>query len=100
MEGWKGKSWTASATYPRDPTGPATEEDPALSADVVSYWKPIPQLVFNNLRMENIENEGWKYMPVLYVDEMGMTSEKLIPLNRSVSTLPLKLSFEPMSYAR
>ncbi|ETV65516.1 hypothetical protein, variant 1 [Aphanomyces astaci] len=102
---------------PDDAPSPATEEDPALSADVVSYWKPdmavrfvtcfkkfplaeIPQLVFNNLRMENIENEGWKYMPVLYVDEMGMTSEKLIPLNRSVSTLPLKLSFEPMSYAR
>ncbi|ETW02704.1 hypothetical protein H310_06143 [Aphanomyces invadans] len=99
------------------PVDPLTFDDPALTADIVSYWKPamavrfvtcfkkfpiaeIPQLVFNNLRMENIENEGWKYMPVVYVDEMGMTNEKLVPLNRSVSTLPLKLSFESMSYAR
>ncbi|CAK4710578.1 unnamed protein product [Aphanomyces euteiches] len=60
----------------------------------------VPHLVFHNLRMEHVEDQGWKYLPVMYVDEMGLTSEKLINLNRSVTELPLKLSYEPMSYAR
>ncbi|KAG9402178.1 Cleft lip and palate associated transmembrane protein 1 [Aphanomyces cochlioides] len=92
-------------------------DDPALTSDIISYWKPhmavrivtcfkkypiaeVPHLVFHNLRMEHVENQGWRYLPVMYVDEMGLTSEKLINLNRSVTELPLKLSYEPMSYAR
>ncbi|KAH9161313.1 hypothetical protein LEN26_001480 [Aphanomyces euteiches] len=92
-------------------------DDPALTSNIISYWKPhmavrivtcfkkypiaeVPHLVFHNLRMEHVEDQGWKYLPVMYVDEMGLTSEKLINLNRSVTELPLKLSYEPMSYAR
>ncbi|KDO26637.1 hypothetical protein SPRG_08041 [Saprolegnia parasitica CBS 223.65] len=97
---------------PGEPMG----DDPALTESIVSYWKPhmairlvtsfkhypindIPPLVYHNLRMENVDGH-WKYLPVMFVDEMGLTSEKLLPLNRSVTELPLKLSYAPMSYAR
>ncbi|KAF0696737.1 Aste57867_12539 [Aphanomyces stellatus] len=97
--------------------GEATGDDPALTSDIVSYWKPhmairivtsftkypiseIPPLVYHNIRMEHIDDKGWKYFPAVYVDEMGLTSEQLIQVNRSVTVLPLKLSYEPMSYAR
>jgi hypothetical protein len=37
---------------------------------------------------------GYAYLPGLYVDEMGLTSEKYIPLNRTVDALPLRISFD------
>jgi hypothetical protein len=37
------------------------------------------------------------YRPPLHADEIGLTSDKYIPLNSSVTSLPLKLSYEPMS---
>ena len=40
------------------------------------------------------------YKPPIHVDEIGLTSDKYIPLNSTVSSLPLKLSFGSMSFAR
>ena len=40
------------------------------------------------------------HTPVLHVDEFGLTSDKYLPLNGSVGSLPLKLSFAPMAPAR
>lgn len=37
---------------------------------------------------------GYAYLPGLYVDEMGLTSEKYIPINRTVDALPLRISFD------
>lgn len=37
------------------------------------------------------------YKPSLYADEIGLTSDKYIPLNASVTELPLRISFAPMS---
>ena len=37
---------------------------------------------------------GYAYLPGLYVDEMGLTSEKYIPLNGTVDALPLRISFD------
>lgn len=92
-------------------------DDPALSAPVISYWKPhmairlvtdfkkypyqeIPVLVYHNLRYYQMPDQTWKYVPSMYLDDMGLTMDKLVPLNRSVRSLPLKISYEPMSYAR
>lgn len=92
-------------------------DDPALSAAVVSYWKPhmairlvtdftkypyqeIPVLVFHNLRYYELPDQTWKYVPSMYLDDMGLTMDKLVSLNRSVRALPLTISYEPMSYAR
>ena len=38
--------------------------------------------------------QGMAFLPALHVDEMGMTSEKYIPLNETVTTLPLRISFD------
>lgn len=37
---------------------------------------------------------GYAYLPGLHVDEMGLTSEKYIPLNETVEALPLRVSFD------
>ena len=38
--------------------------------------------------------QGLASLPALHVDEMGMTSEKYIPVNETVTTLPLRISFD------
>lgn len=92
-------------------------DDPALTAPVISYWKPhmairlvtdfkkypyqeIPVMVYHNLQYFEMADKTWKYTPSMYLDDMGLTMDKLVPLNRSVLSLPLKISYEPMSYAR
>jgi hypothetical protein len=37
---------------------------------------------------------GIAHIPALHVDEMGMTSEKYIPINGTVTSLPLRISFD------
>jgi hypothetical protein len=37
------------------------------------------------------------YRPPIHADEIGLTSDKYIPLNETVTHLPLLLSYEPMS---
>jgi Cleft lip and palate transmembrane protein 1 (CLPTM1) len=37
---------------------------------------------------------GHAFTPALHVDEMGMTSEKYIPVNETVTSLPLRISFD------
>ncbi|OQR92163.1 cleft lip and palate transmembrane family protein [Achlya hypogyna] len=110
------KAGLSEAVEPIQLPGETTGDDPSLTAPIVSYWKPhmairlvtdftryplmdVPPLVYHNIRMENVDGH-WKYLPVMFVDEMGLTAEKLVALNRSVTTLPLQLTYEPMSYAR
>ena len=38
-----------------------------------------------------------RYSPPLHADEIGLTSDKYIPLNVSVTSLPLRISYGPMS---
>ena len=84
------------------------------SSTVISYWKPevairlvndhsiypsefIPQAIAeNSFRVNN----RMVYKPAVHVDEIGLTSDKYIPLNDSVDSLPLKISFAPMSLQR
>lgn len=40
------------------------------------------------------------YKPAFHADEIGLTSDKYIPLNSSVHMLPLKVTYEPMSVQR
>ena len=106
-----------------DPLGQVYEgDDPALREPVVSYWKPeiavhivtdfkkyplrsVPPLVFPSLRIKQQNKKRSKekqyyYMPVMYVDETGLTTDKFIPLNRSTISLPLRISYKPMTFAR
>jgi hypothetical protein len=124
LDRWVGKAHEVSSDEDEH-----TEPDPALTANVVAYWKPhmairlvtdfkkypireVPGLVFQNLQYVQVEladdqqrrgkkpKTAWRYVPPMYLDDMGQTLEKLVPLNRSVTTLPLRISYEPMSYAR
>ncbi|KAL9191256.1 hypothetical protein ACHAXT_000962 [Thalassiosira profunda] len=38
-------------------------------------------------------SSGYAYLPALHVDEIGLTSDKYIPLNETVSALPLRIGF-------
>ncbi len=38
-----------------------------------------------------------RYRPPVHVDEIGLTTDKYVPLNASVHSLALSLSFGPMS---
>ena len=42
----------------------------------------------------------WLYKPPFYVDEIGLTSDKYIPLNATVCSLPLKVSISEFSLQR
>lgn len=37
---------------------------------------------------------GYSYTPAIHVDEIGLTSEKYIPINGTVTSLPLRISFD------
>lgn len=40
------------------------------------------------------------YKPTIFVDEIGLTTDKYVPLNETVAALPLTLSFGPLSVQR
>ncbi len=40
------------------------------------------------------------YKPIVHVDEIGLTSDKYVPLNGTLSSLPLRITIEPMSLQR
>lgn len=57
----------------------------------------MPNVVYQNSVRKG---QGAYYKPSLFVDEIGLTTDKYIPLNASVAALPLKLSFGPLSLQR
>jgi len=40
-----------------------------------------------------LHSSGYAYLPSVHVDEIGLTSDKYIPLNKTVSALPLRIGF-------
>lgn len=106
------------------PTDPLDAARARLPADtVISYWKPevsvrlvsdwthyprpyLPDQIARNLigasgggRRQQQHQELF-YRPPIHADEIGLTSDKYIPLNASVTELPLKLSYSAMSLQR
>ena len=82
--------------------------------ETVSYWKPIVQIHLiqeeegypidfaNNLGFDIVQvgkqgsaqhASGYAYLPAVHVNEIGLTSDKYIPLNETVSALPLRVGF-------
>lgn len=89
---------------------PATDEELSLirmaPTTVIRYWKPevAVRLVTDNSAypqdylpevmaplLIRSSGGGYSYRPPLFVDEVGLTSDKYLPLNESVSSLPLKV---------
>lgn len=52
------------------------------------------QMVQNNKNNNQKHPTGHAFLPALHVDEMGMTSDKYIPVNDTVTSLPLRISFD------
>ncbi|RLN06071.1 hypothetical protein BBJ28_00021039, partial [Nothophytophthora sp. Chile5] len=104
-----------------------TQHGPELSSSepVISYWKPaasvrlvtdftrypveeLPVLVYQNLKyVQHPLDRRWRYLPALYVDDLAQVQEQLVPLNASLDdgvdgelTLPLRVSWSPLSFAR
>lgn len=84
------------------------------SSTIVSYWKPevvirliqddsvYPYEYVHHLIAKNTFKVGKEifYKPNIHVDEIGLTSDKYIPLNSTVMSLPLKLTYGSMSLQR
>ena len=53
--------------------------------------------VISRLAVRDRSNRVLGYKPPLHADEMGLTSDKYIPLNSTISSLPLTITYSPMS---
>lgn len=77
------------------------------------YWKPMVSIKYINdlvdypidlahlsgmplvqFRPSNQHPTGYTFTPSIHVDEIGLTSEKYIPMNETVTSLPLRISFD------
>ena len=81
---------------------------------LISYWKPevCVRLVSDWTRYPQRhvpdqisklfvrKTHSLQYKPPIHADEIGLTSDKYIPLNSSINSLPLKLSYSSMSLQR
>jgi hypothetical protein len=70
-----------------------------LVSDDVQY--PVDYVGYSGMDIVQINRHtepsfqsGYAYMPGLYVDELGLTSEKYVPMNKTIDALPLRISFE------
>jgi len=66
-------------------------------SDVVSY--PTDFVMRSGMPLVQIKPSrehptGYSFTPAIHVDEIGMTSEKYIPMNETVTSLPLRISFD------
>jgi hypothetical protein len=63
----------------------------------------VPEAIQRNVVQSRSSSYGGRqqqqlyYKPPIHADEIGLTSDKYIPLNDTVSSLPLKISYGPMS---
>jgi len=73
----------------------------AILKNVVEYrYRPgKPESLRADKISQNIVQRSYRYYPSVSADEIGLTSDQYIPLNKSVSNgvLPLKLSFSEQS---
>lgn len=71
----------------------------------------VPMEIARNIVIKNMNSDNKRkkkqtpsnnqpkqfYKPSLYVDEIGLTSDKYIHLNNTVNELPIRISIGPMS---
>jgi hypothetical protein len=106
--GWPLVGWLV----PEDPPAPAA---PASGSELlVGFWKPVasahivgdwthwpahhsPATVLHHL---SVDRARARYRPVLYTDQLGLTKEKLVQVNRTNEVLPLSVVVGSMSLAR
>lgn len=74
---------------------------PEVAIKLVNEEEPYPHdlahasgMPIVRLQKSREHPTGLAFAPVLHVDEIGLTSEKYIPLNNTVTSLPLRVSFD------
>ena len=73
---------------------------PSLSFRIVADWTSYPENQVPPLIAYKMRVKGYHYLPFTFVDSVGLTSDKYIPLNNTVTTLPLEITFEPSGVGR
>lgn len=90
---------------------------PRAAVQIVEDWTHWPRLSTPPTVLRSLRLKGSRYLPVLYADKLGVTREKLVQINRTMScsehavearsltvrndgcVLPLRVSIESMSVA-
>ena len=100
-----------------EPTAPESFEDESenVTSYIAEHWNPlislrhvvdfssypldkIPPMVGNSLTW--FEEIPWTYIPVLFDDTLVSTSDKLMVLNDTITSLPLEIKIDASSRAR
>jgi len=117
-EAWTLPPWDLSHSKPNEFAAYQRAQDMKKNHIGYPYWKPeviiqmitdresypqdhvhlsgmeVIQVNKRKLKQGNLFESGLAYLPGLYVDEIGLTSDKYIPLNASTTALPLRITFQ------
>lgn len=107
--------WNMSVTSPEDYKTYEMALNMKQSKSGYPYWKPevacklvseeaeypLDYVGYSQMDVIQVDRRkqrefesGYAYLPGIYVDEMGLTSDKYIPVNKTVTALPLKFTFD------
>jgi hypothetical protein len=105
--------WNMASSKPQDFANYETMMEMKRTGSAYPYWKPEVAIKLVNeedaypselaglsrmpvIRLTHSEQHptGRAFTPALHIDEIGLTSEKYIPINETLSTLPLRISFD------
>jgi len=93
---------------------PVAQPDIKTTGEILSFWKPNISLHLIDDQTKyargsippqfesymQIDNELSGYFPVLYFDEFWLLKEHLIIINETLDTLPLSITYSPLSLMR
>jgi hypothetical protein len=105
--------WDMATSKPEYYAAYRTAQKMKLNGDGYPYWKPevavkflidedsypmdiahMSGMDFVRVKRTALHRSGIAHIPALHVDEIGMTSDKYIPINGTVTSLPLKHCFD------
>jgi hypothetical protein len=105
--------WDMEYAKPNDYAAYQRTLDMRKQREGYPYWKPEVSIKYVNDQetypIELVERSGMQlvqtndrvkhptgitFIPSIHVDEIGLTSEKYIPINATVTSLPLRISFD------
>lgn len=105
--------WVMAISKPEEYQAYETMQAIKARGETYPYWKPEVAVKFVRdheayplemaqlsgmpmvrLRPTSEHPTGLAFVPAIHVDEIGLTQEKYIPLNSTVTSLPLRISFD------
>ena len=105
--------WVMAISKPEEYTNYMKMMSMKENSEKYPYWKPEVAVKYINdqesypfelaqlsgmpvarLKPNRDHPTGYAFTPAIHVDEIGLTQEKYIPLNSTVTSLPLRISFD------